>query len=61
MRCDTCNKDRRDLKDMGRDSNGDPDAPSMCFLCRVQWQQHSKVYNFTTGRYERENWSLDLS
>lgn len=53
--CDTCGKNRRDIKDMGTDSNGDPDAPSMCFVCRVQWQQHRKSYNFATGRYEREN------
>lgn len=33
-RCDVCGKFRRDLKSMGRDGNGEPDAPDMCFFCR---------------------------
>jgi hypothetical protein len=32
--CDGCNKQRRDVKSVGRDSNGEPDAPDLCFFCR---------------------------
>lgn len=34
--CDGCHKPRRDVRDMGRDANGDPEAPSLCFLCRKE-------------------------
>jgi hypothetical protein len=37
--CDCCGKQRRDVQSMGRDSNGDPDAPDMCFLCRKEWER----------------------
>lgn len=32
--CDGCGKMRRDVKSCGRDANGDPDAPDLCFFCR---------------------------
>lgn len=34
--CDTCGRERKDIKSMGRDDNGDPDAPDMCFFCRKE-------------------------
>jgi hypothetical protein len=34
--CDGCGKDRRDVVSVGRDANGEPDAPDLCFLCRAE-------------------------
>jgi hypothetical protein len=41
--CDGCGKQRRDVRSCGRDSNGDPDAPDLCFLCRVEGER-GRVY-----------------
>lgn len=35
--CDGCGKERRDVRSVGRDANGDPDAPDLCFLCRKKY------------------------
>jgi hypothetical protein len=49
--CDGCGReDRKDVKACGRDSNGDPDAPDMCFLCRKE-SQRGKVFSRKEGRY----------
>ena len=48
--CDGCGKQRRDVQSVGRDSNGDPDAPDMCFLCRVEWTR-GRVYSREFLRY----------
>lgn len=48
--CDGCGKQRRDVKSCGRDSNGDPDAPDLCFLCRKQGERR-KVWSFKDNRY----------
>lgn len=48
--CDTCGKLRKDIKSMGRDSSGYPDAPDMCFLCRKEYQR-GKVYDRKAKRY----------
>jgi len=50
--CDGCGKDRRDVRSCGRDANGDPDAPDMCFLCRVEWHR-GRIYDRRAGRYVR--------
>lgn len=42
--CDGCNKNRRDVRSCGRDSNGDPDAPDLCFLCRREAKK-GRVYS----------------
>lgn len=42
--CDSCGKKRRDVKSVGRDSNGDPDAPDMCFVCRKELDR-GRVWN----------------
>jgi len=34
--CDGCQRDRRDVQSVGRDANGSPDAPDLCFICRVE-------------------------
>ena len=34
--CDGCQRDRHDVQSCGRDANGDPDAPDLCFICRVE-------------------------
>ena len=32
--CDCCHKYRRDVQAVGRDRDGMPDSPDLCFLCR---------------------------
>lgn len=48
--CDGCQKVRSDVKAVGRDANGDPDAPDLCFICR-QEEQKGKRYDVKLGRY----------
>jgi hypothetical protein len=52
--CDGCNKERRDVQAMGRDANGDPDAPDMCFICRKEWEDRRRVYDVKLKRYVTE-------
>lgn len=37
--CDGCGKDRRSVRSVGHDANGDPDAPDLCFLCRSEGER----------------------
>lgn len=53
--CDGCDKHRRDVQACGRDANGDPDAPDLCFLCRVEGAR-GRVFNAKTGRYESDGY-----
>jgi hypothetical protein len=32
--CDGCGRKGGDIKSCGKDANGDPDAPDLCFICR---------------------------
>lgn len=48
--CDGCGKMRSDVRLCGRDSNGDPDVPDLCFLCRVEGAK-GRVYSFVHQRY----------
>lgn len=48
--CDGCGKERADVQSCGRDANGDPDAPDLCFLCRKEGQR-GKVYDAKQGKY----------
>jgi hypothetical protein len=41
--CDGCGKPSRDLRAMGRDSNGDPDAPCLCFFCRKRVERRQPL------------------
>ncbi len=50
LTCDGCNKQHRDIKSCGRDSNGDPDAPDLCFLCRKEGER-GKVWSHKENRY----------
>jgi hypothetical protein len=34
--CDGYHKMRRNVRSVGRDANGEPDAPDLCFLCRKE-------------------------
>lgn len=52
--CDCCGRERRDVKAMGRDSNGDPDAPAMCFICRKEWESRKRVWSPEAARYMTE-------
>lgn len=48
--CDGCGKERSDVRSCGHDSNGDPDAPGLCFICRKEGER-KKVYSFKLKRY----------
>lgn len=51
--CDGCGKDRTDVISCGRDSNGDPDAPDLCFLCRKEGARHRR-FDTKVGKYVHE-------
>lgn len=48
--CDGCNRDKRDVVSCGRDANGDPDAPDLCFLCRQEGNR-GRVFDEQNGQY----------
>ncbi len=48
--CDGCQKQRKDVKACGRDSNGEPDAPDLCFFCRKKLED-GKVFAVKEQRY----------
>jgi hypothetical protein len=48
--CDGCGKDRTDVKACGRDSNGDPDAPDLCFICRKEGER-GRFFDWKLQRY----------
>ena len=52
--CDGCDKKRSDVRSIGRDSNGDPDAPDMCFICRQEGKR-GRVWNQTIQGYVPDN------
>jgi len=51
VECDGCGKDRRDVKAVGCDYNGDPDAPALCFVCRTE-AERGREYDKKTLRYK---------
>lgn len=48
--CDGCGKHRRDVRSCGRDSNGAPDAPDLCFICRAEGTR-GRTYDRAAGCY----------
>jgi hypothetical protein len=48
--CDGCGKLRTDVRSVGRDYNGDPDAPDLCFICRKEGER-GKVWNTKVEAY----------
>ena len=50
--CEGCQKNRRDVQSCGRDSNGDVDAPDLCFICRKE-ASRGKAFDTNTNRYIR--------
>jgi hypothetical protein len=42
--CDGCAKPSRDVRSVGRDSNGDPDAPDLCFFCRKRAERGQSLF-----------------
>lgn len=50
--CDGHGSPRRDVRAVGHDANGDPDAPDYCFLCRIEGER-GRVYDRESGRYVR--------
>lgn len=49
-RCDGCTKPRRDVQTVGTDSNGDPDGPDLCFVCRKEGER-GRQWSRALGRY----------
>lgn len=48
--CDGCGKDRRDVVSCGRDANGAPDSPDLCYPCR--WEgERGMVFDKKRGGY----------
>lgn len=56
--CDGCNRERHDVKACGKDANGDPDAPDLCFVCRKEGER-GRQYDRASGRYVRAADMLD--
>jgi len=48
--CDGCCKYRNDVIAVGKDYNGDPDAPDYCFLCRKE-SGRNKFYSKKLNKY----------
>jgi hypothetical protein len=48
--CDGCDKKRSDVRACGRDDNGAPDAPCLCFLCRKEGER-KRQWSRAHGRY----------
>lgn len=48
--CDCCNKQRKDVIACGRDYNGAPDAPDMCFLCRAEYKR-GRIFSTRMNKY----------
>lgn len=57
--CDGCCKKRRDVKTVGKDSNGDPDAPDLCFLCRKEGKR-GKWWDHKQNRYVYQSYFGDF-
>ena len=51
-RCDGCDKERSDVRPCGKDDNGEPDAPDLCFVCRKE-AERGRLYDRKLGRYVR--------
>ena len=54
--CDGCTKPRRDVQPVGRDSNGSPDGPGLCFVCRREGAR-GRLYDRSTGRYREAGYA----
>jgi len=48
--CDCCGRVSSSVVSMGRDANGEPDAPDVCWLCRRQ-EERGKVFDRKAGCY----------
>lgn len=56
--CDGCDKDRSDIKSCGRDADGEPDAPDLCFICRKEGER-GRLFDRGLGRYVRPEQGYD--
>jgi hypothetical protein len=54
FKCDGCDKIREDIKSVGRDANGEPDAPDLCFICRKE-SDRGRIYDKELRKYVRWN------
>jgi hypothetical protein len=53
--CDGCHKERKNVISCGRDSNGDPDAPDLCFICRKEAEKF-RCWSHKAGKYIPNTW-----
>jgi hypothetical protein len=54
--CDGCGRKGGDIQSCGRDANGEPDAPSLCFLCRKTYErggEPKRVPSATLGELDK--------
>ena len=51
VHCDGCGKMRSEVQAMGKDANGDPDAPDFCFVCRKEWEDRRRVWDKKQSKY----------
>lgn len=49
--CDGCGRLSRSVESCGQDTNGDPDAPDLCFLCRVE-EKRGRYYDRKLKMYK---------
>jgi hypothetical protein len=48
--CDGCGKESRDVQSCGKDANGEPDAPDLCFVCRKEGAR-GRVFDRKAQKY----------
>ena len=51
--CDLCGNHRRDVRSVGKDANGDPDAPDACGTC-LDESRSGNVWDRKAGAYVPE-------
>lgn len=57
--CDGCGQRGGDIQSCGRDANGDPDAPDLCFICRktavreLDWKPPKRKPSATLGELDK--------
>lgn len=55
--CDGCAKQRKDVIPCGKDYNGDPDAPCLCFICRKE-NERNRTFNRKLNCYVSNNFDV---
>lgn len=50
LTCDGCGRESNDVVSCGRDGNGEPDAPDLCFICRKEHEK-GRFFSKEKNRY----------